>query len=551
MFGDTTMLKARLKRMKASLQDWLNRYGVYLAALLALLGIGILVVSLGALFSWSVMVGLLLSIGLPLLTVEIVLTVIGVALVLPGLIYSIKRGVKHIITKRNFVSAFDALKMKEPIPVWKLRLKYFNKWQLTGLAVVSLLSIAALTLGIGILCHWAVLVNLVPFGLPAVAVGSGLTVVGTILLFASIGYITYQIRKREAPVAVTKGNPRRSAHLSIPALEPVTPERSNRLSQALTSARARVSTFLFPPPVQPIDPAEQPPEIYSRGHIKQGQLLGQGAFGKVYRATYNKDGYQNVLVAIKELNQMDHDAETDFKNEAQLMQKLDHPNVVKIYGYDLDKRPYWIIMEYLNKGSLADHLYPKESKFPLNEKVQKSIAKDIFTGVAYLHKYRIIHRDLKSMNILLDETMHAKVADFGLAKPQKTQQEQFKTMTQASAHGTAAVTGVNIVGTMLWLAPEILDDRHYVDGKIHYTEKSDVYACGLIIWELATQQLPFGGNQFKFLDAVATGKRDKIPNSVPERLASVISLCWQHDKSKRPSAEVALTWLNSPLSSRR
>lgn len=126
----------------------------------------------------------------------------------------------------------------------------------------------------------------------------------------------------------------------------------------------------------------------------------------------------------------------------------------------------------------------------------------------------IVHRDLKSLNILLDSDLHAKITDFGLAKTKSHSQSN---------------TSVNTLGTVLWSAPEYLTIKRIKERN----EKGDVYSFGIIVWELVTRKTPwreegYSGEDVK--EAVISGLRLEIPKSCPENLREVMNKCWDDSK---------------------
>jgi len=142
--------------------------------------------------------------------------------------------------------------------------------------------------------------------------------------------------------------------------------------------------------------------------------------------------------------------------EAELHSKLVHENVLRLYGVCL--QPLSFVMEYMHNGSLMSFL--SDSKFVsiITPKTILNIATDIACGMCYLHGRSLLHRDLKSLNILISRTLQAKVADFGEAR------KRASTMTFQ-------------VGTVRWASPDQLFSNHY-------TEKADVWSYGVILWEL-------------------------------------------------------------------
>jgi Ran GTPase-activating protein (RanGAP) involved in mRNA processing and transport/predicted Ser/Thr protein kinase len=251
------------------------------------------------------------------------------------------------------------------------------------------------------------------------------------------------------------------------------------------------------------------------------EKLGQGGFGIVFKGTW-----QHSEVAIKQLHMDKSSTDTleEFQRETQVMVQLNHPHVIRLYGVCIDQSPYCLVMEYMPKGSLYDVL---RNTLPLTQALQEQIAIDIACGLAYLHDKDILHRDLKSLNVLLDDRLHAKLADFGLAKVKLE-------ASTTSSH--------RAVGTTRWMAPEIMEEQPYA-------RSADMYSYGVVLWELAARKIPFEGKpDLAVMRQVTQGKRetiDAIPANCPSKLSRLIRHCWIMEPAKRPSAEEAITQLRT------
>ncbi|XP_059452540.1 calcium/calmodulin-regulated receptor-like kinase 2 [Corylus avellana] len=189
-------------------------------------------------------------------------------------------------------------------------------------------------------------------------------------------------------------------------------------------------------------------------------VLGQGSFGPVYKATM----LTGEVVAVKVLASNSKQGEKEFQTEVSVLGRLHHRNLVNLVGYCVDKGQHMLIYEFMRKGSLANLLYGQEERtMSWDERLQ--IALDISHGIEYLHEGAvppIIHRDLKSANILLDQSMRAKVADFGLSK-----EEVFDGRNSG------------LKGTYGYIDPVYISTNKF-------TMKSDIYSFGVIIFELIT-----------------------------------------------------------------
>jgi len=250
-----------------------------------------------------------------------------------------------------------------------------------------------------------------------------------------------------------------------------------------------------------------------------GRELGRGGFGVVYQGTWRMTD-----VAVKELllGQLTDDACKEFEAEAQKMKELRHPNIVQFLGYCISPRPC-IVMEYMPRGSLYQLLRNRQAEILWDARMR--IALDIARGLAYLHAEKIVHRDIKSTNVLLTEGK-ACLADFGLARV-KTDSLAISTESTQAA------------GTLRWMAPELFSPRAV------YTRKSDVYSLGWVLWELASRRIPFENATSNELIRmrVKEGQREDIPQECPDRLASVIKDCWHGDPTLRPEPQAVAVLL--------
>jgi tRNA A-37 threonylcarbamoyl transferase component Bud32 len=252
---------------------------------------------------------------------------------------------------------------------------------------------------------------------------------------------------------------------------------------------------------------------YSSLKYSMNNKLGEGGFGVVY-----KGEWQNVPVAIKELHlkNLSNEALQEFKSEAEIMAKLRFPNIVTLYGVCLEPNKYSMVIELMPKGSLYDLLHNGQ---PLPWKIRFNISMDIATGLSYLHSKKILHRDLKSPNVLLDQNLRAKLADFGLAKV------RHETMTTSTRPNQTA-------GTLPWMAPELFQ------RKAQHTEAADIYSTGMIFWEITSRKKPFEDavDQAVLQQWIKDGEKETIPESTPTEYKNVLSWCWSAVKD-RPTAD--------------
>ncbi|XVF06254.1 hypothetical protein REPUB_Repub06bG0032000 [Reevesia pubescens] len=242
-----------------------------------------------------------------------------------------------------------------------------------------------------------------------------------------------------------------------------------------------------------------------------GERIGLGSYGEVYHADWN-----GTEVAVKKFLDQDFSgaALAEFKREVRIMRRLRHPNVVLFMGAVTRPPSLSIISEFLPRGSLYKILHRPHSQ--IDEKRRIKMALDVARGMNCLHTSipTIVHRDLKSPNLLVDKNWNVKVCDFGLSR--------LKHNTFLSSKSTA--------GTPEWMAPEVLRNENS-------NEKCDVYSFGVILWELATLRLPWSGmNPMQVVGAVGfQNRRLDIPKELDPLVARIIWECWQTDPSLRPS----------------
>ncbi|MCE8163376.1 MAG: protein kinase [Candidatus Moeniiplasma glomeromycotorum] len=251
--------------------------------------------------------------------------------------------------------------------------------------------------------------------------------------------------------------------------------------------------------------------------------IGQGRYGEVYRSKW---GLQEV--AVKKLYLLPHDTSEsnlkDIQKEINILKNLRNRYIIQYYNTYSDDQELFIIMDYAENGTLNkfinDNKY-KEHDWNFNA----NLIKQITLGLAYIHHENIIHRDLKSMNILLTYGYQAKISDFGLSK--------IKNITSSQSNDAK--------GTTRWMAPEVIREQEY-------SEQSDIYSLGMVIWEIATKcTKPFKevDNDFSVMFKVAhENKKETIPQDTPENIQFIIKQCWKDNPNKRIILENILKTIN-------
>lgn len=247
-----------------------------------------------------------------------------------------------------------------------------------------------------------------------------------------------------------------------------------------------------------------------------GESIGQGSCGSVYHALWFGS---DVAVKIFSKQEYSDDLILSFRQEVSLMKRLRHPNVLLFMGAVTSPQRLCIITEFLPRGSLFLLLQKNTSRLDWRRRVH--MAMDIARGMNYLHHFNppIIHRDLKSSNLLVDKNWTVKVGDFGLSRLKHDSYLSTKTGK----------------GTPQWMAPEALRNEPS-------DEKSDVYSYGVILWEIATEKIPWENlNSIQVIGAVGfMEQRLDIPKDVDLEWASIIESCWHREPQCRPSFQELL-----------
>ncbi|XP_047053891.1 receptor-like serine/threonine-protein kinase SD1-8 isoform X3 [Lolium rigidum] len=190
--------------------------------------------------------------------------------------------------------------------------------------------------------------------------------------------------------------------------------------------------------------------------------LGEGGFGPVYKGKL-EDGQE---IAVKTLSKTSMQGLDEFKNEVMLIAKLQHRNLVRLLGYSISGQERILVYEYMENKSLDYFLFEKSNSILLDWKVRYSIIEGIARGLLYLHqdsRYRIIHRDMKASNVLLDKEMTPKISDFGMARIFGSDETEINTL--------------KVVGTYGYMSPE-----YAMDGV--FSVKSDVFSFGVLLLEI-------------------------------------------------------------------
>eukprot|EP00118_Oscarella_pearsei_P001765 m.8400 g.8400 ORF g.8400 m.8400 type:complete len:443 (+) comp20576_c0_seq1:92-1420(+) len=260
--------------------------------------------------------------------------------------------------------------------------------------------------------------------------------------------------------------------------------------------------------------------------LEFGEVLGRGFFGQVVKVKEKTTGY---VMVVKELVNMDQEAQQGFKYEIHLLQRLEHENILKFTGLLFVKNEIHLVTEFIPGGTLHERVLKMDSTFPFRTKV--SFAKDISAGMDYLHSNSVIHRDLTSHNCLIKEDDSLVVSDFGLARVFSEEKlgKNKRRMT--------------VVGSPFYMAPEMMTGKSY-------DERVDIFSYGIILCEiiggvsadpdfLPRRNCDFGLDEEEF--------RKRLLGSCPEPFFKVAVQCTSVDPDERSPFELCNHWMGCYL----
>ncbi|XP_062184245.1 serine/threonine-protein kinase STY8-like isoform X3 [Phragmites australis] len=250
---------------------------------------------------------------------------------------------------------------------------------------------------------------------------------------------------------------------------------------------------------------------FDRSLLQIKEKIASGSSGDLYRGTYH-----GVDVAIKFLRteHVNDSSKVEFLQEIMILSEViprsvNHENVVRFYGACTKQRKYLIVTEYMPGGNLYDFLHKQNNTLELPMILR--IAIGISKGMDYLHQNNIIHRDLKTANLLIGSTQVVKIADFGVSRVSQEGEMTAET------------------GTYRWMAPEVINHKPY-------NHKADVFSFAVVLWELVTSKIPYENlTPLQAALGVRQGMRLEIPSWVHPGLSKLIRQCWDENPNVRPS----------------
>ncbi|XP_056389196.1 mitogen-activated protein kinase kinase kinase 19-like isoform X2 [Hyla sarda] len=260
----------------------------------------------------------------------------------------------------------------------------------------------------------------------------------------------------------------------------------------------------------------------SATHWIKGEVLGKGAYGTVYRGLTS----QGELIAAKQVILHGSDpelAEKEYKKlqeEVDLLKTLKHPNIVGYLGTSFEDPVVTIFMEFVPGGSISSVI---RHFGPLREVVISKYTSHILQGISYLHRNRVVHRDIKGNNVMLMPNGVIKLIDFGCAKR----------LNGLSMNGTPGEMLHSMRGTPYWMAPEVINESGH-------GEKSDIWSIGCTVYEMAIGKPPLAEMERMaaiFYIGIEKGLMPTLPDHFSRIAREFVNLCLTRDQDKRPSAE--------------
>ncbi|KAL5139628.1 Serine/threonine-protein kinase STY46 [Glycine soja] len=241
--------------------------------------------------------------------------------------------------------------------------------------------------------------------------------------------------------------------------------------------------------------------------LKLGEKIASGSSGDLYRGVYLGE---DVAVKVLRSEQLNDALEDEFAQEVAILRQVRHKNVVRFIGACTKCPHLCIITEYMPGGSLYDYVHKNHNVLELSQLLKFAI--DVCKGMEYLHQSNIIHRDLKTANLLMDTHNVVKVADFGVARFLN----QGGVMTAET-------------GTYRWMAPEVINHQPY-------DQKADVFSFSIVLWELVTAKVPYDTmTPLQAALGVRQGLRPELPKNGHPKLLELMQRCWEAIPSHRPS----------------
>jgi aurora kinase len=265
----------------------------------------------------------------------------------------------------------------------------------------------------------------------------------------------------------------------------------------------------LPVPESVLKGFEPEPKITDFTLIKE---LGVGSFGRVLLVQHNMTQANYAIKAIDKRTNANIQEKPYFRREIEIMYRIHHPNVVKLFGHFEDNTYCYFIMEYIPGGNIYSYV-PKDGIKKINTQQVASIIKDVISATYFLHHMNppIIHRDIKPENVLLSQGMQAKLTDFGWSN---YMQGDMKRTT--------------VCGTPIYLAPEMINNTGH-------DEKIDIWCIGVLLFELMTGMSPWQGNDVQTVKYNISRLRINWPKQMDRKAADLIIKILRYNPEERIS----------------
>ncbi|KAL9689381.1 hypothetical protein QQ045_009766 [Rhodiola kirilowii] len=279
----------------------------------------------------------------------------------------------------------------------------------------------------------------------------------------------------------------------------------------------------FPAPASSAPQVTARPEFSSAKNWQKGKLIGRGTFGSVYVATNLQTG---ALCAMKEVELIPDDQKStecmrQLEQEIKLLSQLQHPNIVQYYGSQIVEDKLYIFLEYVHPGAIRKYI--RDHCGAITEAVVRNFTRHILCGLAYLHRKKTVHRDIKGANLLVDSAGVVKLADFGMAK-----------------HLTGQAAHLSLKGSPYWMAPELMQSVMQKDMKPDHAFAVDIWSLGCTIIEMLNGKPPW--SEYEGAAAMFKVMRETppIPKTLSPEGNDFLQSCFRRNPAERPTANALL-----------
>ena len=286
------------------------------------------------------------------------------------------------------------------------------------------------------------------------------------------------------------------------------------ISSSKNVKRNNVTNRFLPIPESVLKGLESEPKISDFTFIKE---LGVGSYGRVILVQHKMTQAKYAIKAIDKRNKVNIEEKQYFRREIEIMYRVHHPNVVKLFGHFEDNNFCYFIMEYIPGGNIYN-LVPKNGVRKISTQNVVSIMKDVISATYFLHHMipPIVHRDIKPENVVLDNNMVAKLTDFGW-----------------SNYIQGDIKRTTVCGTPVYLAPEIINNTGH-------DEKVDIWCIGVLMFELLTGSAPFQGEDVQTVKSNISRLKIRWPKGMDRDAVDLISKILKYNPDERLSLEQIL-----------